>query len=74
MHAIGGWGLLCLIPSAALAGAPYEPPPFPRFPDEPTDLPPLHRDDDTLTWRDVLHDLPATRLRVIAGVDAPAAR
>ncbi len=62
--------------AAPTAPPPYEPPPFDRFPDEPADLPPLRRDRGTpFPWHAVLHGvvhaLDGTRVRVVAGVDAP---
>ncbi|CAN5145166.1 hypothetical protein BH11MYX1_BH11MYX1_29000 [soil metagenome] len=68
---LGAWLCLLLPTSARADVSAYEPPPFTRFPDEPADLQPLRHDEATLTWREVLQELEKTKLRVLAGADAP---
>ena len=63
-----------LVVSASVAAdpldAPYTPPPFTEFPDEPN-LPPLAPVDTTPPWLTPRHLLHESSIRIIAGVDAP---
>ncbi len=68
-----GWLVVIGVAGAATAG-PYEPPPFTRFPDEPTDLPPPRsyaEVDDP--WMILVHAFRGTSLHAIVGADAPLA-